>query len=911
MASNVRVVCRIRPLNRKELDRGGYSIIDFQNNYETITIKKPENDDGGEGRKTHHQFNFDKCFPPVISQYEVFQFVAEPILKDVFRGYNGTLFVYGQTGSGKTHTMMGPDGGKGMEDPEMKGIVPRIVMDIFSAVAEADENLEFMVKVSFLEIYMEKIRDLLDVSRNNLRVREDKTKGVWVEGATEVYVGCEEDVMDVLRLGQVHRSVAATKMNAESSRSHSIFIVNITQKDVTTGSTKSGKLFLVDLAGSEKVSKTGAAGQTLEEAKMINKSLTALGQVINALTDPKAKHVPYRDSKLTRLLQNSLGGNSRTTLCINCSPSDYNYGETLSTLRFGQRAKSIKNKAKVNQERSVAELMMLLGKAEGEIAILKEYIKLLIAELEAVAPGHPIPPMPKTASAAGAATPEDDEENVPAAAAGAVTAGATFAGEGSDEEDRPGAGSARGDGEGNGDARTFSVLRAELEEKVQSLEESLETSRELREELVRAKAAEEELQSETRVLVSKVVDLELLQEQLEYDGSQKNLTIEQLTSEKGILSDEVASLEKSLRDLKDRLEELQAQNARQEEALTSFSPATERRKRMRSITMPSRSSPAAAAAAAGEPAEAGAPTTTAEGGANVAELETIIAELQKENQSLQAEKVALEAAVSAARFSESAQDLESLPPAAAAAAAAADGGGGGATLDTSGLSVEEVVGRYKKLETQHHMLRKLTAKKFKEFDGVKSSLLRDLQDRAERVIDLEELLEEAREQYEVVVTRANAKATSQKKVAFLEKNLGQLTEAHEKLTNQNHRMRVECDVAQRKVDAKEKRVQQLEQQLENHKRQSGQQITELQQEVADMREQMQKLLGQNQALEQASTRAVANSNNKRIAKPIRGGGGKNTTTDPKRSGFFAGLFGKKESDPKIATASAPNVSNKM
>lgn len=265
--------------------------------------------------------------------------------------------------------------GPSIDDPELKGIIPRMINTVFEGVMKADENIEFLVKASYLEIYMEHIRDLLDTRRDNLKIREDKAKGIWVEGATEVYVSKEQDVLDIIRTGQSNRAIAFTKMNAESSRSHSIFVLNIAQKNLKDGSSKSGKLYLVDLAGSEKVGKTGAQGTTLDEAKMINKSLSALGNVINALTDGKSGHIPYRDSKLTRVLQESLGGNSRTTLIINCSPSSYNEAETLSTLRFGNRAKSIKNKAKVNQERSAAELKALLAKAEAEIERLKAYIK--------------------------------------------------------------------------------------------------------------------------------------------------------------------------------------------------------------------------------------------------------------------------------------------------------------------------------------------------------------------------------------------------------------------------------------------------------------------------------------------------------------------------------------------------------
>ncbi|KAH0406465.1 kinesin, partial [Aureobasidium melanogenum] len=195
----------------------------------------------------------------------------------------------------------------------------------------------------------------------------------------------------ILERGGMSRAVAATNMNQESSRSHSIFVITVGQKNVETGSVKSGQLFLVDLAGSEKVGKTGASGQTLEEAKKINKSLSALGMVINALTDGKSSHVPYRDSKLTRILQESLGGNSRTTLIINCSPSSYNDAETVSTLRFGMRAKSIKNKAKVNQELSPAELKALLRKAQSQVSSFETYISNLESEVGSWRKGQTVP----------------------------------------------------------------------------------------------------------------------------------------------------------------------------------------------------------------------------------------------------------------------------------------------------------------------------------------------------------------------------------------------------------------------------------------------------------------------------------------------------------------------------------------
>lgn len=254
------------------------------------------------------------------NQKDVYDVAAKPIIDSVLEGFNGTIFAYGQTSSGKTHTMSGPN----IEDIELQGIIPRMVRTVFNRIETASEAIEFTVKVSMVEIYCEKIRDLIDVTKDNLKIHEDKNKGVYMANITETYITGESDVYDLMKLGNQNRSVACTQMNAESSRSHSIFILTITQNNSEDLSCKTGKLYLVDLAGSEKISKTGAEGQTLEEAKMINKSLTCLGKVIKALTDKKQTHIPYRESKLTRILSESLGGNSKTCLVITCSPSPYN-----------------------------------------------------------------------------------------------------------------------------------------------------------------------------------------------------------------------------------------------------------------------------------------------------------------------------------------------------------------------------------------------------------------------------------------------------------------------------------------------------------------------------------------------------------------------------------------------------------
>jgi kinesin family protein 5 len=320
-------------------------------------------------------------------QADVFDYSIRPTVDDILNGYNGTVFAYGQTGAGKSYTMMGGD----IDDEEGKGVIPRIVQQIFVSILASPSNIEYTVRVSYMEIYMERIRDLLVPQNDNLPVHEEKNKGVYVKGLMEVYVSSQEEVYEVLRRGGSARAVSATNMNSESSRSHSIFVVTVTQKNTDTGSSKNGQLFLVDLAGSEKVGKTGASGQTLEEAKKINKSLSALGMVINCLTDSKQQHIPYRDSKLTRILQESLGGNSRTTLIINCSPSSYNDVETVGTLRFGMRAKTIKNKAKINAELSPAELKAMLKKVQGQVTSFEQYIGALEGEVTQWRGGESVP----------------------------------------------------------------------------------------------------------------------------------------------------------------------------------------------------------------------------------------------------------------------------------------------------------------------------------------------------------------------------------------------------------------------------------------------------------------------------------------------------------------------------------------
>lgn len=331
-----------------------------------------------------YKFNFDRVFDPNSNQQEVYDFTAKNIVESVLEGFNGTIFAFGQTSSGKTHTMQGV-----IDNPEKEGIIPRMIRHLFNFIVNSSSDTEYIVKVSMIEIYMEKIKDLIDPERTNLNVREDKAKGIYIEDLSEHYVVSEDEVLDIMKLGSDNRSVAATNMNEHSSRSHSIFIMTIHQNNIKDLSAKTGKLYLVDLAGSEKISKTGATGLTLEEAKTINKSLTTLGMVINSLTDGKSTHIPYRESKLTRVLQESLGGNAKTCLIITCSPSIYNESESLSTLRFGLRAKKIKNKPKINKETTVAELKIEIDRMDKTILKLNWRIKQL--ENYIVKNGLPIP----------------------------------------------------------------------------------------------------------------------------------------------------------------------------------------------------------------------------------------------------------------------------------------------------------------------------------------------------------------------------------------------------------------------------------------------------------------------------------------------------------------------------------------
>ena len=358
---NIQVSCRVRPLGPKESSQSEKPFLDISCDQRSITVKNQHDS------LNHLNFTYDRVFPPEVSQKVVYEEIGRPIVESVMEGFNGTILAYGQTSSGKTYTMMGSE----ISDATHKGLIPRMVCTVFQNIKEADAALEFSVKLAFCEIYLEKIKDLLIPSKKNLKISEDRARGIYIQNLSEEYVSHPGEVLALLKIGNKNREVASTLMNEESSRSHAIFLITVTITNTLDFSVKTGKMYLVDLAGSEKLSKTGAEGKRLDETKNINKSLSTLGNVICSLTDGKSTHIPYRDSKLTRVLQDSLGGNSKTSLIITCSPAGINEQETLSTLRFGIRAKAVKNKPTINKELSISQLKLLLDKA-NECIVQKE-----------------------------------------------------------------------------------------------------------------------------------------------------------------------------------------------------------------------------------------------------------------------------------------------------------------------------------------------------------------------------------------------------------------------------------------------------------------------------------------------------------------------------------------------------------
>lgn len=362
MAENVRIYLRIRPGRSEETSNRGNNSSGSSSNY--CLMVDPQDPKQAvtlfNGPKAE-VFTYDCVGGPETEQEEIFESVAKPVTEYCLQGYNGTIFAYGQTGSGKTFTMQGPMTEANLIDFNQRGLIPRTFEYLFECIRAEEEETgggrEFLCKCSYVEIYNENIFDLLEISGSagTCSLREDIKRGVYIEGAKEEIINSPSEAYEVYERGSLNRHVAETSMNRESSRSHSVFTLFIQSKQRVGEiiDVRESRFNLVDLAGSERQQMTGTTGQRLKEAGNINKSLLALSNVINGLVEisnGRVRHVQYRDSKLTFLLRDSLGGNAKTVIIANVSPSALYYNETLSTLKFAQRAKMIKNKAVVNKD---------------------------------------------------------------------------------------------------------------------------------------------------------------------------------------------------------------------------------------------------------------------------------------------------------------------------------------------------------------------------------------------------------------------------------------------------------------------------------------------------------------------------------------------------------------------------------
>ncbi|KAI9867605.1 MAG: Kinesin heavy chain [Trichoglossum hirsutum] len=905
--NTIKVVARFRPQNKIELESGGEPIVQFHSE-DTCELNS---------REASGAFTFDRVFDMNSRQRDVFNFSIQSTVDDILNGYNGTVFAYGQTGAGKSYTMMGSD----IDNDESRGIIPRIVEQIFASILASPENIEYTVRVSYMEIYMERIRDLLAPQNDNLPVHEEKNRGVYVKGLLEIYVSSVQEVYEVMRRGGTARAVAATNMNQESSRSHSIFVVTIAQKNVETGSAKSGQLFLVDLAGSEKVGKTGASGQTLEEAKKINKSLSALGMVINSLTDGKSTHIPYRDSKLTRILQESLGGNSRTTLIINCSPSSYNDSETLSTLRFGVRAKAIKNKAKINAELSPAELKALLRKSQNQVATFENYIASLEGEVQIWRTGEPVPkekwasplsgdgvaglkleirsPRPGTPSRLQAELPSRPDSRM---ADRSSTPTIIL-----DKDER------------EEFLRRENELQDQIAEKESQIATAEKTLREVKEELAFLKDHDSRTGKDNEQLASEVNELKMHLEKISFESKEAQITIDSFKEANSELTVELDEVKQQLLDVRmsaketgavlDEKEKKKAE--RMAKMMASFDLGgdvfSDNERNIRRVI-----EQVDALQEASSTGEAVSPDDLKELRSGLLETQGIVrqAELSLNERAEQSEGALRRREELEERLAMVEREYEELLE---RNLGEADIGEVKARLEKAHMSKREVQVEMvqdlkeemvrkseenEKLKTAvEDLQRRLKAggtqmngavglangktvqQQIAEFDVMKKSLMRDLQNRCERVVELEISLDEVREQYNNVLRSSNNRA-QQKKMAFLERNLEQLTHVQRQLVEQNSSLKKEVAIAERKLIARNERIQSLESLLHDSQEKLIQANHRFEVQLAAVKERLE-------AAKAGSTRSHLsmqpggagtggfsfNIGGSRIAKPLRGGGG--------------------------------------
>ncbi|XP_048453443.1 kinesin-like protein KIF3C isoform X2 [Rhincodon typus] len=362
---SVKVVVRCRPMNGKEEAAGCERIVEMDGNLGQVSIRNPK----GSPTELPKSFRFDAVYESSCRQSELYDETVRPLVDSVLQGFNGTVFAYGQTGTGKTYTMQGV-----WAEPEKRGIIPNSFEHIFTHISRSQDQ-QYLVRASYLEIYQEEIRDLLNKDENKkLELKEKPETGVYIKDLSSFVTKNVKEIEHVMNVGNQTRSVASTNMNEYSSRSHAIFVVTVECSELGLDGEnhiRVGKLNLVDLAGSERQSKTGVQGERLKEATKINLSLSALGNVISALVDGKSTHIPYRDSKLTRLLEDSLGGNAKTIMVATIGPASCNYEESLITLRYANRTKNIKNKPRINEDPKDA----LLREFQEEIARLKAQLE--------------------------------------------------------------------------------------------------------------------------------------------------------------------------------------------------------------------------------------------------------------------------------------------------------------------------------------------------------------------------------------------------------------------------------------------------------------------------------------------------------------------------------------------------------
>ncbi|MCJ1477444.1 Kinesin heavy chain [Lambiella insularis] len=922
--NTIKVVARFRPPNKAEIASGGESIVDFETE-DTCSITSKE---------AAGAFTFDRVFDTSSRQADVFNFSIRSTVDDILNGYNGTVFAYGQTGAGKSYTMMGSD----IDDSDAKGIIPRIVEQIFASIVASPGNIEYTVRVSYMEIYMERIRDLLQPQNDNLPVHEEKSRGVYVKGLLEIYVSSIQEVYEVMRRGGAARATAATNMNQESSRSHSIFVINISQKNIETGSAKSGQLFLVDLAGSEKVGKTGASGQTLEEAKKINKSLSALGMVINSLTDGKSSHIPYRDSKLTRILQESLGGNSRTTLIINCSPSSYNGEETLGTLRFGVRAKAIKNKAKINAELSPAELKVLLKKAQSQVTTYENYVTGLEGEVQSWRSGEAVPKERWAAPLTG-----DGPNGIRLESRAQRPGTPTYLQADLARLDTPSRAESRvGDRSSTPSVildkdereeflRRENELQDQVTEKESQVVAAEKALQEAKEELKYLKNSTTQTSKDNEKLGIEVNELKMQLERIAYENKEAGITMDDLKEANSELTVELDEVKQHLLDARmmaketsavlDEKEKKKAERMAQMMAgfgmgREAFSDNEKRIQRcIEQVETLHETSSAGEMVAPDELRILKSQLLETQGIVRQAglslheraehgddhdsrreELEDRLALMERSYEDVlernlterdrEEIKERLENAFTTSREAQVALILDLKQDMARK------------VEDNRRLRVTiEDLERRSKIPATNGvpslpMNGKTVQQQIADFDAMKKSLMRDLQNRCERVVELEISLDETREQYNNVLRSSNNRA-QQKKMAFLERNLEQLTHVQRQLVEQNGSLKKEVAIAERKLVARNDRILSLEALLGDSQEKLTAANHKFESQLTAVKERLE-------AAKYGSTRGLAShtdgpnglsfgSAGSRIAKPLRGGGA------------FDGMNG---SGPSIPTLSA-------